>query len=347
MADGTQATQTKEKKATSKKTSSTKGSSKKAPSKSKAIQEIGAHLLSALAERKAKSGSDYPAVLDSLRRDGDAVDDVVAALKCLPFKGGATFFGSPTNKKITSAEKLRCLVCLRGDEGLVLEREATYVSVIDARKQKVKSEMFSMKELFVGYSPSIAADLKSGLLAMRDAGTLREIGCLNYRGHDQFFLLSAIRGATPRTPMHEAERLNGAANDAPSTEFTHPAASAPAMSEPAVRETAAEMSPTPATENVQGKEREATDSLETFAEDFAAAFSELDQGDNWVGLLELRKRLDQYSRKAFDTGLMAVRRVRVFGLEAAEGRHRMPTEEELDSAIKEQGRTLMFVTRRG
>lgn len=92
----------------------------------------------------------------------------------------------------------------------------------------------------------------------------------------------------------------------------------------------------------------------SFADDFDAAFDELDPADargrrtNYVTLFALRQALPQYDRKAFDAELNQLRRAWRYTVDAPDGRHKRMTRVEIDAGIQDwkDGPVLVYVARR-
>lgn len=314
------------------KAGTTGGSPRRAKTTSKAnvlVQQLRA----ALEAQKTLGGSHYPSTLAQLLPYIDTNDASTAAkaLGSPAAKKELTWFVAP---KAKLERRLEAAVCLRGDEPTVFHEEAFYVDVLahqpDGTDLVPATAFLPSPALKKSFGRAVAERLR----ALRDAGALRQIGGLQWKRGDHYFLLSRVRGGAI-----EARALESSVGaDEPTTEHVADVAVPEAVfGDVTVRlSTPLHFVEDPDDRPMPGD----------FAELFAAAFERLDQGDNWVRLVDLRNALHVYDRETFDAALQAVRRERLFGLEGAEGRHRTPTEEELAAAIYEHGRALLFVTRR-
>lgn len=79
-----------------------------------------------------------------------------------------------------------------------------------------------------------------------------------------------------------------------------------------------------------------------FAPRFLAAFAQIDRGNNYVLLYDLRRALPDVPRHVFDAGVNDLRRAKVVSLDSADGRHLRLTPEQRDAGIHEAGSVLVY-----
>ncbi len=112
----------------------------------------------------------------------------------------------------------------------------------------------------------------------------------------------------------------------------------------------AEQAPSPVNSSSNGGGMRATEApSRDFSTAFDEAFDRLDRrngGTNYVTLADLRRELSSFDRDRFDAGLKQLRVEQRYSLDAHDGRHRPPSDEERAAGIREAGSLLIYVSRR-
>lgn len=329
---------------------------------------LASQLLATLQSERALGGDRYPSTPERLFElvDAEDADEVVAALRSKLLTRDVVLFAKAFNAKTKDlAGKKKdargAVVCFVADLESVLQTEAVFVNLLE---RSGKRDLFTAAALAKEAPGSVAKQIKPNLDALRENEQLRRIGflradkqVLNYFLIDRVgaqqlaYVRNAVENGSPpsrtesrqralSTSMREAVPKHADSSDGGTHGFDP--ASVDPLEEESSDSVVAFVSPVSAS---------TSPSLDdAFVRAFEATFERLDAangGDNWVSLLDVRRAMPEYGRAEFDAALANLRRDRVFGLESVDGRHRLPSPEEIEAAIHEMGRTLLFVKRRG